>query len=106
MRNGELPQAAAAAGFEVMVTTDMNLPYQQNLAERRIAIVVLSTTSRPRIRAATEAVASVVARKGMLTHDRVPSERTRVLDRPFELRGRAQGADWRDEGNARTGHEW
>ena len=62
MRNGELLRAAEAAGFEVMVTTDMNLQYQQNLAERRIALVVLSTTSWPRIRAATDAVASAVAR--------------------------------------------
>ena len=40
----------------------MNLQYQQNLAERRIALVVLSTTSWPRIRVATDAVASAVAR--------------------------------------------
>ena len=62
LRNGELLRAAEAAGFEVMVTTDMNLQYQQNLAERRIALVVLSTTSWPRIRAATDAAASAVAR--------------------------------------------
>ncbi len=45
-----------------MITTDVNLRYQQNLGERRIAIVVLSTTSWPRIRVATEDVASAVAR--------------------------------------------
>jgi hypothetical protein len=38
----------------------MNLQHQQNLTERRIAIVVLSTTSWPRIRAATERVARAV----------------------------------------------
>lgn len=62
LRNGELLQAAEAAGFEVMVTTDMNLQHQQNLAHRRIAIVVLSTTSWPRIRVATEVVADALAR--------------------------------------------
>ena len=62
LRNGELLQAAEAAGFDVVITTDMNLQYQQNLAERRIAVVVLSTTSWPRIRAATEEVANAVAR--------------------------------------------
>lgn len=41
-RNGELLQAAEAAGFDVFVTTDRNIQYQQNLADRRIAIVVLS----------------------------------------------------------------
>ena len=35
--------------FEVFVTTDKNLKYQQNFAGRRIAIVVLMTTSWPRI---------------------------------------------------------
>jgi hypothetical protein len=60
LKNGELLQAAEAAGFEVLVTTDTNLKYQQNLASRRIAIVVLGTTSWPRIRAAAEMVVMVV----------------------------------------------
>jgi hypothetical protein len=32
---------AEAAGFEVLVTTDKNLSYQQSLAGRKIAVVVL-----------------------------------------------------------------
>jgi hypothetical protein len=51
LKNGELLDAAEASGFGVFVTTDANLTYQQNLSARRIAIVVLSTTSWPRIRA-------------------------------------------------------
>ena len=39
--NGELLTAAEAAGFEVLVTTDKNLAYQQNLVGRKIAIVAL-----------------------------------------------------------------
>lgn len=39
--NGELLAAAGAAGFEVIVTTDRNLRYQQNLENRKLAIVVL-----------------------------------------------------------------
>lgn len=39
--NGELLSKAESAGFEVLVTTDRNIGYQQNLAGRRIAIVVL-----------------------------------------------------------------
>ena len=38
LRNGELLDAAEAAGFEVFVTTDRNLRYQQNLTGRKIAI--------------------------------------------------------------------
>jgi len=41
LENGELLNQAEAAGFEVLVTTDKNLGYQQNLAGRKIAIVVL-----------------------------------------------------------------
>jgi len=41
LRNGELLEAAEAAGFDAFLTTDRNLRYQQNLARRRIAIVVL-----------------------------------------------------------------
>jgi predicted nuclease of predicted toxin-antitoxin system len=39
--NGDLLHAAEAAGFEVLVTKDKNLSYQQNLGGRKIAIVVL-----------------------------------------------------------------
>jgi len=46
--------------FEVFVTTDSNLNYQQNLAARRIAIVVLTSTSWPRIqRALVKVVAAI-----------------------------------------------
>jgi hypothetical protein len=49
MPNGELLRAAEREGFEVLVSTDQNLKYQQNLRERRLAILVLMTTSWPRI---------------------------------------------------------
>lgn len=39
--NGELLRVAEEAGFDVLVTTDKNLIYQQNLKSRKIAIVVL-----------------------------------------------------------------
>lgn len=41
MTNGELLTAAEHVGFDVLLTTDKNLRYQQNLEARRIAIVVL-----------------------------------------------------------------
>jgi len=41
LSNGDLLNAAEDAGFEVLVTTDKNIRFQQNLAERKIAIVVL-----------------------------------------------------------------
>ena len=48
LKNGELLKAAEAE-FEALVTTDKNLRYQQNLAGRKLAILVLPTTSWPKI---------------------------------------------------------
>ena len=42
MKNGDLLQAAEQSGFELFLTADKNIRYQQNLAGRKIAIVVLS----------------------------------------------------------------
>jgi hypothetical protein len=41
LKNGELLDAAEAAGFEVFLTADQNIRYQQNLGARKIAVVVL-----------------------------------------------------------------
>jgi hypothetical protein len=60
LKNGELLQAAEDAGFEVLVTTDTNLKYQQNLATRKISVVVLSSTSWPRIRAVSDKVVAAI----------------------------------------------
>ena len=60
LRNGELIERAEAEGFEVLVTTDQNLKYQQNLTGRSMAIVVISTTSWPRIRNHVAAVVQAV----------------------------------------------
>jgi predicted nuclease of predicted toxin-antitoxin system len=46
LANGDLLDAAERS-FDVLVTTDQNLPYQQNLAGRRLAVLILPTTSWP-----------------------------------------------------------
>ena len=71
-KNGELLRSAEEQGFEVLVTTDTNLRYQQNLAARRIAVVVLSTTSWPRIRVVAEHVASAVNAAAIGSYVEVP----------------------------------
>ncbi len=48
LQNGDL-LAAAEQKFDALVTTDKNLRYQQNLSGRRLAILVLPTTSWPEI---------------------------------------------------------
>lgn len=48
--NGDLLKLAEADGYAVFITTDQNLRYQQNLAGRQLGMVVLMSTSWPRIR--------------------------------------------------------
>ncbi|MBU6225375.1 MAG: hypothetical protein KGP13_11145 [Burkholderiales bacterium] len=60
LKNGELLAAAEGIGFDVFVTTDTNLTYQQNLSNRSIAIIVLSTTSWPRIQKSVAAIVSAI----------------------------------------------
>jgi hypothetical protein len=43
LANGDLLRSGEDAGFEIMVTADQNLEYQQNLKGRKLALVVLST---------------------------------------------------------------
>lgn len=50
LSNGDLLARAETEEFDALVTTDQNLRYQQNLAARKISVVVLMTTSWPRIR--------------------------------------------------------
>lgn len=49
LRNGDLLQAAEDGGFELLLTTDQNMQYQQNLSGRKIAIVVLGKGNWPLI---------------------------------------------------------
>ena len=61
LSNGALLKAAEEAGLTVFVTTDQNLRYQQNLKERRIAIVVLPTTRWPEIKSHAEKIKGVLS---------------------------------------------
>ena len=60
LSNGDLLAEAERAGFDVFVTADKNIQYQQNLSLRRIAIVVLSTPQWPLVRLHTAKVAAAV----------------------------------------------
>ena len=60
LQNGALIAAAESNGFDWLLTTDKNLKYQQNLVGRRLAIIVLSTTSWPRIRVGAAKVVEAV----------------------------------------------
>jgi hypothetical protein len=62
LNNGALLQAAEGEGFDVLVTADKNLRYQQNLTNRLIAIVELPTNSFPKLRPHFSDIADAVRR--------------------------------------------
>ena len=50
LRNGELLDAAEEAGFDVLLTTDKNMRYQQNLTGGKIAVILLGRQQWPELR--------------------------------------------------------
>ena len=61
LKNGDL-LAAAETSFDLLITTDQQLRYQQNLSGRKLAILVLLTTSWPRIRTRIPQIQEAVER--------------------------------------------
>ena len=77
LTNGALLNAAEAAEVDLLLTTDQGIRYQQNLAGRKIAIVVLTgTTKWPRVRLQQDRSAGVVNAAKSGSHTEV--------DRPFK----------------------
>ena len=62
--NGELLTIAEAAGFEIVITADQNIRYQQNLSGRRLSLVVLSTNHWPTLRGS---IGLIVETLGLVT---------------------------------------
>ena len=52
----------AEAAFDVLITTDHNMRHQQNITGRRLAILVLPTTSWPQLQAHSAEIADIVGR--------------------------------------------
>ncbi len=60
LENGELILAAEQAGFEVLLSTDKNIRYQQNLEGRKIALVILGNSQWPIVQMHLERVVAAV----------------------------------------------
>ena len=75
-KNGDLLTAAEAAGFDVLITTDKNIRYQQNLTSRTIAIVVLGNAQWPVLRLHVAQVVDAVnaATPGSFTEVGIPAD--------------------------------
>ncbi|NEQ68490.1 MAG: hypothetical protein F6K21_23915 [Symploca sp. SIO2D2] len=60
LSNGDLLQAAEAKGYQLLLTTDQNLHYQQNLSQLTMGIVVLCSTSWPKIRLRVDEICETI----------------------------------------------
>jgi hypothetical protein len=77
LNNGALPNAAEEAALDLLLTTDRRIRHQQNLAGRKIALVVLTgTTKWSHVRLHLERLAAVVnaATPGSYTEVEIPFE--------------------------------
>ena len=72
--NGELIAAAEQAGFDVLLTTDKNMRYQQNLTGRKIAFVVVGNQQWPVLRLHVDRVRDAIeaAKPGSYAEVQIP----------------------------------
>ena len=68
LKNGELLKAAEDAGFDVFLTGDQILHYEQNVLERRLALLILSAQDWPIIKQNVAQIAAAIkdAKPGMV----------------------------------------
>ena len=50
IRNGDLLDNAEREGYEVLITADQSMRYQQNMTSRQVAVIVLLSNRWPRVR--------------------------------------------------------
>jgi hypothetical protein len=76
LSNGQLLDAADAAGFDVLLTTDRNMRHQQTLSGRKIAIVILSKGRWKLIRGRLALIATAIAdaKPGRFTEVEISSD--------------------------------
>ncbi len=79
MSNGDLLDIAESEGYELLITTDQNMRHQQNLAGRRLAVVVLLSGAWPYARSRIDEIRATVA-------EAQPGELREV---PIPMRGEA-----------------
>jgi hypothetical protein len=80
--NGQLLDEAEKVGFDVLITADQGFPSQQNIAGRRIAVIVLSTNRWAVIRAQPQTMRSAVANASPATFTFATFRRPRPSRRP------------------------
>jgi len=76
LANGDLLRAAEEAGFELLLTSDTNFPYQQSLQSRKLAVVILTRNKWSLVRTVLPKIVEAVrmARPGTFTIVEVPQK--------------------------------
>ena len=82
LTNGDLLAAAYAASFDVMVTGDKNLAYQQNLTRRRPSLVILGTPTWPVVRGNLALISDAIDRATPGSYEVLPFDRPRRRPMP------------------------
>jgi hypothetical protein len=60
LENGALLDAAERAGFDLLLTCDQSVRYQQNFSGRKLALLVLSSNHWPTLRRVAPRIATAV----------------------------------------------
>ena len=76
MKNGALLTAAEQAGFELFITADQEISYQQNLTGRKLAIVMLSTNNWAYVKAGVAHILAAIEgiKSGSYTEVEIPEQ--------------------------------
>jgi hypothetical protein len=76
LKNGALLNAAEDAGFDLFITADQEISYQQNLKGRKMALMVLSTNNWTLIRAQIARITAAIGAvtPGSYTEVEIPRE--------------------------------
>ena len=62
LENGEVLDRAEADGYDLLITTDQGIWHQQELARRRISVIVLMNTNWNLVRLRAPAIAATIGR--------------------------------------------
>ena len=60
LSDGDLLDLAETEGYEILITNDKNLPFQQPLARRRLAVLVLASADRKLTEAMADAISGII----------------------------------------------
>lgn len=64
LSNGKLLDAVERNGFQVLITNDKNIPHQQNLAKRKLAVLILPTNNLRDVLAMSKNIAAAIEMVG------------------------------------------